>query len=90
MTLDAQGNFYGTSSAGGAYGDGMLWEIVRGSNTVTTLVSFNGSNKSPSPGGLAVDGDGNIFGATALGGTYGFGTFWEFIVGTVASVRAVN
>jgi uncharacterized repeat protein (TIGR03803 family) len=80
VTLDAQGNFYGTSPEGGAYGDGMLWEIVRGSNTVTTLVSFNGSNRSPSLGGLAVDGEGNIFGTTALGGSYGFGTVWEFII----------
>ena len=71
MTLDARGNFYGASSEGGAHGDGMLWEIVRGSNTVTTLVSSNGSNGSRSLGGLAVDGQGHIFDTTVSGGSYG-------------------
>jgi uncharacterized repeat protein (TIGR03803 family) len=90
VTLDAQGNLYGASSEGGANGDGMLWEIVRGSNTVTTLVSFAGSNGSRSLGGVAVDGDGNVFGTTVAGGAYGFGTVWKFTAAAVASVRAMS
>ncbi len=85
LTLDAQGNLYGASSEGGAYGDGMLWEIVRGSNTVTTLISFNGSRSN---GGVAVDGEGDIYGTTFSGGAYGFGTVWEFVVDAVPSARA--
>ena len=42
VTVDAQGNLYGTIPYGGDYGDGMLWEIVRGSNSITTLASFDG------------------------------------------------
>jgi uncharacterized repeat protein (TIGR03803 family) len=28
VTLDANGNLYGTASAGGAYGSGVVWEIT--------------------------------------------------------------
>ena len=68
VTLDAQGNLYGTTSEGGAYGDGTLWEIVKGSSTFTTLVSFDGTNGSRSESGVAVDGAGNLYGTTVSGG----------------------
>jgi uncharacterized repeat protein (TIGR03803 family) len=88
VTLDAQGNLYGTTSEGGAYGDGTLWEVVKGGSTITTLISFDGANGSRPESGVAVDGVGNLYGTTGDGGADGSGTVWEFIVGTAPSVRA--
>ena len=89
VTIDAQGNLYGTIPYGGAYGDGMLWEIVKGSSSITTLASFDGTGGSGySPkSGVALDADGNLYGTTFSGGADGFGTAWEFVVGAVPSAR---
>src|SRR4051812_1939021 len=47
--------------------------------TLTTLVSFNGSNgEVPSNGSLFADAAGNLFGTTQMGGAFsGFGTVFE-------------
>ncbi len=82
LILDAQGNLYGI------IGDA-LWEIVKGSATISTLASFDGTNGSSPMGGLTLDGDGNVYGTTLDGGADGFGTVWKFVVGAVASVRAM-
>lgn len=83
LILDSQGNLYGI------IGD-TLWEIVKGSSTITTLASFDGTNGSSPMGGLTLDADGNLYGTTLDGGADGFGTVWEFVVGDVASVRAMS
>ena len=44
LIMDASGNLYGTTSSGGASGDGTVYEVARGGGTITTLASFNGSN----------------------------------------------
>ncbi len=77
VTVDAQGNLYGTTTLGGAYDDGMVYEIVKGSNTVTTLASFNHSNGSLPLGGVVLDGQGNLYGTTRQGGAYERGTVFE-------------
>jgi uncharacterized repeat protein (TIGR03803 family) len=89
LIADANGNLFGTTSEGGAYNDGTVFEIVKTSSgyasTPTTLVSFNGFNGSagvigntfrPSTGVIA-DANGNLFGTTAGGGAYGYGTVFE-------------
>ena len=85
VILDALGDLYGTTSEGGASGDGTLWEILHGSNTITTLVSFNGTNGTGPVGRVTLDGAGNLYGATGSGGAYGFGTVWEFTVNVSSS-----
>jgi uncharacterized repeat protein (TIGR03803 family) len=90
VTIDAQGNLYGTLPGGGAYGDGMLWEIVTGSNSITTLASFDGTNGSGFSSGVTLDADGNLYGTRLDGGTDGFGTVWEFIGGAVPSLRPAS
>ena len=42
--MDSSGNLYGTTTAGGASGDGTVFELAKGSGTITTLASFNGTN----------------------------------------------
>ena len=90
LTLDGSGNIFGTTSFGGAfnngnsYGNGSIFEIVKGSGTVTTLASFNGTNGYSPIGGVTLDGDGNMFGTTQLGGAFNKGTIFEFAKGGTA------
>ena len=44
LVMDSSGNLYGTTSAGGTYNDGTVFELAKGSSTITTLVNFNGTN----------------------------------------------
>jgi uncharacterized repeat protein (TIGR03803 family) len=41
---DSSGNLFGTTNQGGANGEGTVFEIKKGSGSVTTLASFNGVN----------------------------------------------
>ncbi len=95
MSLDASGNLYGTTWRGGANGDGTVWEIAKGSSTLTTLASFNGSDGYSPLSNVTVDANGNLFGAT--GGDYvsNPGTVWEIAQGsdtitTLASFDRTN
>jgi uncharacterized repeat protein (TIGR03803 family) len=88
LTLDGSGNIFGTTFFGGAfnngnsYGNGSIFEITKGSGTVTTLASFNGTNGYNPLGGITFDGAGNMFGTTQLGGAFNKGTIFEFAKGS--------
>jgi uncharacterized repeat protein (TIGR03803 family) len=76
LITDSAGNLFGTTGSGGdANGDGTVYEIVKTAGvyagTLTTLVSFNGTNGSI-PTGLIADAAGNFFGTTT-GGANGYG-----------------
>ena len=42
--MDSSGNLYGTTSSGGADGYGTVFKLGKGSDTITALASFNGTN----------------------------------------------
>ena len=50
LIADSSGDLFGTTSYGGAYGDGTVFEIAKTStgyaSAPTTLVTFNGTNGS--------------------------------------------
>jgi len=78
LIMDAEGNLYGTTSSGGDYGLGTVFELDR-NNKLETLHSFMGS---PSDGriplaSLIIDSDMNLYGTTAAGGAYDNGTVFE-------------
>ncbi len=75
--MDGSGNLYGTTYSGGAFGDGAVFEVAQDSGTITTLVSFNGSNGANPNGGLTMDGRGNLHGTTSFGGASNDGTVFE-------------
>lgn len=81
LTIDANGNLFGTASQGGMAGNGTAFEIVKTSGVYagspTTLVSFNGSNGAVPPTGLIADANGNLFSTTASGGSMNAGTVFE-------------
>jgi uncharacterized repeat protein (TIGR03803 family) len=84
LILDSSGNLYGTASAGGASGDGTVFELARGSGTITTLASFNGSNGAGPHAGLILDSGGNLYGTASVGGASGDGTVFEVLPHTPA------
>jgi uncharacterized repeat protein (TIGR03803 family) len=76
---DSAGNLYGTTSAGGAKGDGTVFELSRKGSvwSETILHNFAGNDDGLVPyAGLAYDRDGNIYGAATDGGSGGGGTIF--------------
>jgi uncharacterized repeat protein (TIGR03803 family) len=78
--LDSNGNLFGTTRAGGDYGDGSLFVLPYGSNSVVTLFSFNGADGQKPVGGLIMDSNGNFFGTTEYGGASNDGVVFELSV----------
>ena len=82
VIVDAAGNLFGTTSAGGAQGYGTVFEIPKTAsgyaNSPTTLVSFDIINGAAPSSGLISDPFGNLHGTTSEGGRYKFyGTIFE-------------
>ena len=77
LHMDASGNLYGTTIAGGASGVGTVFKITRKGNE-TVLHSFTGSADGASPiATLTMDGAGNLYGTTTAGGSAGNGTVFR-------------
>jgi len=79
------GNFYGTTSAGGANAghgnaDGTTFEITPG-GTLTTLDSFGGSNGANPWAGLVQGANGDFYGTTSVGGAHSYGTVFQITPG---------
>lgn len=86
LIFDSKGNLYGTTQSGGTNFYGTVFELSPASNgtwTEKVLYSFSGGADGGSPiGGLAIDGQGNLYGTTYGGGTKGFGTVFELVSGS--------
>jgi uncharacterized repeat protein (TIGR03803 family) len=71
------GNFYGTTSAGGANGGGTIFSVTS-SGSLTTLYSFSDGADGGQPLSAPVEGsDGNFYGTTGTGGANGYGTIYK-------------
>ncbi len=83
LTRDTNGNFYGTTASGGAFGRGTVFR-VRPDGVLTNLASFDGTNGGAPYATLVPGADGNYYGTTANGGTNGngFGYGTVFLVTT--------
>jgi len=84
LVLGVDGNFYGTTQAGGASNAGTVFKITPGGK-LTTLHSFSGyPDDGASPyGGLIQAADGNFYGTTYSGGSIldGAGTVYQITSG---------
>ena len=60
-------------------GYGTVFKLAT-NGTLTTLISFNGTNGASPQAGLIQGADGNFYGTTTQGGTNGYGTIFQLSV----------
>jgi uncharacterized repeat protein (TIGR03803 family) len=94
LVLGNDGNFYGTTPAGGTNGDHGTVFRVTPSGVLTSLVSFNGTNGHQPTVGLFLGPDGNFYGTTMGGGAYNYGTAFQLspngVLSTLISFDSTN
>ena len=84
VTVDAGGNVYGTTAGGGTFGSGTVFELVHNASgkwveKILHNFAYPGTAKDGwAPwGGVVANAVGNLYGTTAAGGAYGYGTVFE-------------
>ncbi len=78
LAMDGAGNLYGTTSAGGANGDGVLFRLTP-DHILQEPATFASTTGPSNPSGqLLVDAAGDVFGTTQGGGTAGAGAIFEY------------
>src|SRR5205807_10152350 len=85
LVYDSAGNLYGTTSYGGTFGNGEVFELSptgNGNWTERVLYAFQGGSDGATPyAGVVFDAAGNLYGTTGSGGTgcsgIGCGTVFE-------------
>jgi uncharacterized repeat protein (TIGR03803 family) len=95
VTLDGQGNVYGTTYQGGSHSSasnyccGTVWKYSLSTGALTTMASFDGDTVPADgmfpQGGVTLDSNGNLYGSTVGGGTFGDGIVYEYSSGGVLS-----
>jgi len=76
VTLDAQGNIYGTSYLEGAHLNGNVFKLSAGQYAYTSLHDFTFDTGEP-VSNVILDSNGNLYGTTTTGGPNLAGTVWE-------------
>jgi uncharacterized repeat protein (TIGR03803 family) len=84
VTLDAQGNLYGTAVTGGGGscegGCGVVFKLTNSGGVWTQSVihTFIGTSDGSGPGSpVSIDQHGNVYGTTPTGGAFGMGTVYQ-------------
>jgi len=82
VVRDAAGNLYGTTQYGGdascnsPYGCGIVFKLdPTGKETI--LHTFKGRNIPPSPGGVVINPEGNVYGSAYGSGDYSLGYIFK-------------
>jgi uncharacterized repeat protein (TIGR03803 family) len=80
LVFDKKGNLYGSTIAGGLYGQGTVFQLspTGEEKILYTFGSQAGDGATP-VGDLVLDTAGNLYGVTEYGGAYNFGTVFEII-----------
>jgi uncharacterized repeat protein (TIGR03803 family) len=80
MVQGPDGNLYGTTMSGGAYGFGEVYQVTP-EGALSVVYSFcaevNCTDGELPLAGLVLATDGNLYGTTEYGGVYGFGTLFR-------------
>lgn len=96
LTTDGT-NYYGTTSGGGVYGYGTLFQYNSTTGQLTTLFNFNLNPNGSGPlADVLYDGKGNLYGTTSQGGSHSSasnaccGTVWKYSISTGQLTTLVN
>jgi uncharacterized repeat protein (TIGR03803 family) len=77
LVMDARGNLYGTTLAGGSHGFGTVFKVNSKGKEIV-LYSFIGGKDGAGPAaGLVMDTKGNFYGTTFAGGAFSAGTVFK-------------
>jgi uncharacterized repeat protein (TIGR03803 family) len=76
VVFDAAGNFYGTTSLNGAYGNGAVYEVRRSGKKWIESVIYSFKDANP-VAGVTLDAHGNLYGTTSFGGPAGDGVVFK-------------
>ena len=90
LVMDSSGNLFGTTRSGGTGQDGTVFEIPSGSNTLTPIIAFTGTDGADPYAGLTIDSRGNLWGTTYQGGFSNYGIIFEIGHGTTTLGIAFN
>jgi len=88
LILGTNGNFYGTTSAGGTNGSRGTIFTSTPNGGVTMLVSLKDTNGNCPLAGLAQGTDGNYYGTTEYGGNLGYGLVYQTTAEGILTVLA--
>jgi uncharacterized repeat protein (TIGR03803 family) len=77
LIADPAGNLYGTTEEGGPTGYGAVFRLAAGTNALTTLATFDGTNGAYPVAGLLADAAGNLYGTTQGHGGSGSSTVFR-------------
>lgn len=90
LTLGSDGNFYGTTENGGIYGGypgyGTVFKVTT-NGILTSLVSFNVTNGQNPQAVLTLGTNGNFYGTTYSGGSFGRGTVFCLSLPPIITVQ---
>ncbi|MGD0745228.1 MAG: choice-of-anchor tandem repeat GloVer-containing protein [Verrucomicrobiota bacterium] len=90
LVQGTNGNFYGTTQAGGTNGVGTVFEVTT-NGVLTSSISFNTANGANPQAGLAQGGDGNFYGTAYYGGSTNAGTVYKMTpTGGLTSLLSFN
>jgi uncharacterized repeat protein (TIGR03803 family) len=84
LVQGSDGNFYGTTSAGGSNNDGTVF-VMTPAGSLTTLVSFDGANGEQPEAALVQGSNGNFYGTTMAGGPSNSGLIFQLILPQVVA-----
>ena len=82
--MDTSGDIFGTTSSGGSYSAGTVFEIANGTTGIITLGTFNSTNGAYPADTVTLDSAGKLYGTSLRGGANGYGTVFEISKGTSA------
>jgi len=91
LLADSKGNLYGTTSGGGEFGKGTVFELTPPASAgapwkQSVLHSFSGADGNGPEAGLAADSSGALYGTTVAGGAFGLGTVFKLTPGVAIEV----
>ncbi len=83
------GKYYGTTTAGGDYGAGVLFEWDSITSVYKDLYNFTGSDGKDARGGMILYNN-KLYGTTNEGGEYNFGVIYEYDITTNICTKKVD